>query len=99
MLRGSSDPRRVRVGGDPGQVHSAGIEFEDEQDVEPAEKHRVDGAEVTGQHARCLGAPERRPARSGPSRGRPQSVGAQRLGHRARGHPDAALAELAGDPG
>jgi hypothetical protein len=43
-------PGSDRVGGDPGHVDPTGVEFDGEQHVGPAEQHRVDRREVTGQH-------------------------------------------------
>ena len=45
------DPLPRRAGGDPAQMHSAGVELDEEQHVEAAEEHRVDGEDVTGQEA------------------------------------------------
>ena len=50
------DPRPGGVGGDPGQVHPAVVEFGDEEDVSPGEPDRLDGEEVAGEHPGGLGA-------------------------------------------
>lgn len=57
-LRG---PFAGRVRGDPGELHSACRDFDDEQDVEPAEHGGVDTGEVGGDDRLCLGADELRP--------------------------------------
>jgi len=48
-------PRPGGVGGDPGQVHPAAVELDDEQDVQPGEPDRLDGEEITRQHPAGLG--------------------------------------------
>jgi hypothetical protein len=49
-----SDPRRVRVRGDAGGVHSPGRELDEEQDLERLEADRLDGEEVGREDARRL---------------------------------------------
>jgi hypothetical protein len=49
-----SHPASVGVGRDPGQVDAAARHFDEEQDVEPPEKQRVDGEEVAFEDARRL---------------------------------------------
>ena len=39
------DPGGVGVGGHPGQVDPAGVQFDEEQHIQPAQQDRVDGEE------------------------------------------------------
>jgi hypothetical protein len=41
-----SDPRAVRVGSDSGEVDPSGVEFDEQQHLQPSQPHRVDGKEV-----------------------------------------------------
>src|SRR5664280_1020193 len=43
-------PGPDRMGGDPGHMHSAGVELDEEEYVEALQQHRVDREEVTGQY-------------------------------------------------
>src|SRR5439155_3940615 len=52
------DPSVGRVGGDPGQVGSAAVEFDHEEDVQAGQPDGFDGEEVTGEGAGGLGAQE-----------------------------------------
>ena len=52
------DPLPHRVGRDADQVHATRVDLDEEQHVEPAQEHRVDGEEVAGQHRRRLGSQE-----------------------------------------
>ncbi len=54
------------VCGDPGQMHPAAVEFDDEEDVEAGQPDRLDGQEVAGEGAGGLSAQELRP--TGPPR-------------------------------
>ena len=65
-------PRRVRVGGDPQDVHVAAADLHHEQAVQALEGHRaVHVKEVDGQHRRGLRVQELPPARIGaPTRSR-----------------------------
>jgi len=63
--------------GDPEQVYAAGVEFDDERDVEPGEcDGAVDVEEVCGEQGRRVGARERVP-RVVPVRGRRDPVRSQ----------------------
>jgi len=66
------DPGTVGVGGHPGQVDPAGVEFDEEQHVQPAQPHRIDGEEVTGDDPGGLLAQEHPPRRGRGSRCRVQ---------------------------
>jgi hypothetical protein len=52
-----------RVGGAAGEVDAAAAQFDEEEDVEPSERDRLDGEEVDSEHALCLLAEKRRPRR------------------------------------
>ena len=64
------DPGAVRVGRHPGEVHAAGVQLDEEQDVEPPQPHRLHGEEVARQHPGGLRPQERRPGGARPPRGR-----------------------------
>jgi hypothetical protein len=66
-------------------VDPAGLEFQEEQHVDPFEEHRVDGEEVARQYAVGRGAQELLPGRSRPSRCRADASLVQNLPYRARG--------------
>ena len=55
-------PAAVPVGRDPGQVHAATLQLDEEQEVEPLQKERVDREEVALEDARRLPAKKLRPA-------------------------------------
>jgi hypothetical protein len=55
-----SDPLAVRVGGDAGQVNPAGVQFDEEQHIQPPQPDRVDGKKS---HATIPAACWRRNAR------------------------------------
>jgi hypothetical protein len=57
-----NDPPCGRVRGATCQVDAAPAELDEEEDVQPAQRDRLDGEEVAGEHARGLPAKERRPA-------------------------------------
>ncbi len=63
--RGLGGPRTGRVRGDPDQMHSACGDFDDEQNVEPAQERGVDTGEVGGDDRLGLGADELAPRGSG----------------------------------
>ena len=65
-----SHPVSVRVARTPGQEYAAGGQIDEEEHVEPAEEHRVDGEEVAGQDSACVGSDELPPVEtSSPRRG------------------------------
>ena len=57
------DPGAVRVGRHPGQVDSAGVQFDEEQHVQPAQPYGVDGEEVARDDPGGLLTQERPPSR------------------------------------
>ena len=63
---GLGGPRPGRVGGDPGEVHLAGSDLDDEQDVVSAQGCGVDAREVGRDDACGLGSGELDPGWSGP---------------------------------
>jgi hypothetical protein len=58
---------------------NTGLEFDEEEDVEAAQRERLDGEEIAGEHARCLLAQELLPARADAPRRREgfQNVGSR----------------------
>ena len=88
----------ARIGGAARQVHAAACEFDAEEQVEAAQRDRLDGEEVAGEHAGGLLAQELRPARPRAPRRRPKPVGKQDAPDRARRDTQAQLQQLAGDP-
>ena len=50
-----SHPRPGRVGRDAREVHPAGTQFEEEQDIEPAQEYRVDGKKIASHDRGSLG--------------------------------------------
>jgi len=63
-------PRAGRVRGHPEDVHPAGGDLHDEQHVDPAQRHRVEVEEVTGQQSAGLGTQELAPTGVGTPRRR-----------------------------
>jgi hypothetical protein len=47
---GLGGPGRDRVSGHPEDVHRAGADFHDEQDIDSAQRDRVEGGEQVGAH-------------------------------------------------
>ena len=97
LLRG---PRRVRVRGDPQDVHVAVADLHHEQAVQALEGHRaVHVKEVDGKHRRGLRAEELPPARIGaPPRSRRDPQRPEDPADRGRADPVAELEQLALDP-
>ena len=58
------DPAAVGVGGHAGQVDPPGVQFDEEQHVQPPQPHRLDGEEVAGDDPGGLLAQERPPGAS-----------------------------------
>src|SRR5512132_4666012 len=92
-----SDPGAVRVGSDSGEVDPSGVEFDEQQHLQPSQPHRVDGE--AGRRPRC-----QRPAGAGtpasscsPPRRRVQPVAAERGSDRGGRDPYAKPEELALD--
>ena len=48
------DPAAVGIGGHPGQVDPPGVQFDEEQHVQPPQPDRIDGEEVAGEDAGVL---------------------------------------------
>src|SRR5205823_7003208 len=91
-------PGAGRVGGAAREVDAAVFEFDEEEHVEAAQRDRLDGAEVAGEHAGRLLAQELLPARARTPRRRPRAGGEQDPPDRARRDTQAELQQLAGDP-
>src|SRR6266566_1232907 len=66
-----------RVGRAARHVNAAAFEFDEEEHVEAAERDRLDGEEVAGEHAGGLLAEELSPARARAPGRRPKTVGEQ----------------------
>ena len=61
------DPDPGRVGGDPGDAHTATLVFDHDEDVEAAQEEGVDVGEVDCEDRVGLGGQELLPGRAGPS--------------------------------
>ena len=85
------------VGGDPGDVDASGVEFDEEQDVNPAEGDGVDTEEVGGDHGVGLAVNELAPGRSGPIRYRLAAVVAEGFPYGGGGDVVSEAAEFAVD--
>ena len=85
-------PFAGRVPRDTEEVDPAGADLEDEERVDAAQQHGVDGEEVTCQHRVRLRAAELPPGRSGPAWCRVQTGPVQDVPHR-RGSDAVAEAE------
>ena len=91
-------PRSGWVSGDSGHVHPSGVEFDEEQDVEPPQKHGVHGEEVAGQHRGGLDLQELTPGRPGSVRGGVEAVTLEDVPDARRCQADAQDGELTLDP-
>ena len=60
------DPRRSRVGGDPGQVDPARVELDEDEHVQSPEEDRLDGEKVGRQEMRRLRTQEVAPPQAEP---------------------------------
>jgi hypothetical protein len=97
-LRLRAYPGAGWVGRATGEVDAAALEFDEEEHVEAAQRDRLDGEEIAGEHAGGLLAQEFAPAWARASRRGPKTVGKQDPPDRARRHTQAELQQLAGDP-
>ncbi|HEX5922191.1 MAG TPA: helix-turn-helix domain-containing protein [Baekduia sp.] len=79
-----ADPSGSWVGANAGEVHPAGGELDEEQDVKPRASNGVDGEEVQGDQAHRLSADEVAPRDLRASTGRTQPGGADERSHRRR---------------
>jgi hypothetical protein len=59
--------------GESENMDPAGADLEDEEHIDPAQQHCVDGEQVTRNHRLSLGPAELSPRRAGPSRRRIQT--------------------------
>jgi hypothetical protein len=78
------DPGAGRVRRAAREVDAAAFEFDEEQDVEAAERERLNSEEITGEHARRLPAKKRRPTRPSTARRRLEAGGGKQPPNRAR---------------
>jgi hypothetical protein len=74
-----SDPGGVGVGGHAGQMDAAGVQFDEEQHVQPSQPDGIDGEEVAGQDSGGLLAKKRPPAGVCPPWRGVEAVAAERL--------------------
>jgi hypothetical protein len=92
------DPGTVRVGGHPGEMDPSGVQFDEEQHVEPPEPHGVDGEEVAGHDPGGLLAQERPPGAVCTSWRRVEPVAAKRGTDRGGRDPNSQVQQLSLDP-
>jgi hypothetical protein len=92
------DPLPHRVGSDAREVDPPSVDLDEEQHVETAEKHRVDGEKVAGQHGCRLGLQELRPGRTRSPGCRLDSVLTQDGPHGRRRQPDSGGSQLSVNP-
>jgi hypothetical protein len=91
-------PGAGRVGRAARQMDAATFELDEEQDVQAAERDRLDGEEIAREHARRLLAEELAPARACTHEGRLETRSEQDAPHRAWRRAQAEPELLAGDP-
>jgi hypothetical protein len=92
------DPRRVRVGRDPGRDYPPGAELDEEQHVECLEPDRLHREQVAGHDPLGLRSKKLRPSRSAASRRGAQAVSSQQRPDGRGTHPGAEFAQLPTDP-
>jgi hypothetical protein len=80
-------PGRRRMVGHTCQMNPAGADLEEEQDVQPAQEHRIHGEEVPGDDPGGLRPQETPPGLRGPARCRIDPGPSQDQPHRARRDP------------
>jgi hypothetical protein len=80
-------PSRSGVGSNSGQVHPAGVELDEDQDVQPVQEDGVDGQKVRCQYVRRLSSKEGSPRATEPPTRRiepsPREYAADRCGRDA----------------
>jgi hypothetical protein len=91
------DPGAVGVGGHPGKVNSAGVQFYEEQHIQPPEPDRLDGEEVARHDPGGLLAQKRSPGAACPPGYRLEPVTAKRRTDRGRRHAHAKPLEFSLD--
>jgi hypothetical protein len=92
------DPGAAGIGGAACQVDAAAPELDEKEHVEAAQRERLDGQEIAGEHGGRLLAQEPPPARARTPRRRPRAGGEQDAPDRARRDTQAELEQFAGDP-
>src|SRR5436190_8921463 len=93
-----ADPGAAGVGGAAREMDAAAFELDEEEDVEAAQRDRLDGEEIASEHARGLLAQELLTARPRAPRRRPRVRVKQDASDRARRHTQIELQQLASDP-
>jgi len=91
------DPAAVGVGGHPGEMDPAGVEFHEAQHLQPWQPHRLHDEEVARDHPGGLLAEERLPAAARTPRCRVESVTAKRCADRGCRHAHTKAEQLALD--
>src|SRR5215211_1329647 len=91
------DPGAGGVGGEAGEVDAAAAHLDEEQNVEPLERDRLDGEEVDCEHAVGLLAQERPPGRAGTLTGGTDARLMEDLPDSRRKHFQADPVDLASD--
>src|SRR3974390_333590 len=86
------------IGGDPGQIHPAGVQLDEEENVEPPQQHGIHREEVTGQHRRGLGLQELIPGGPDSVRGRVEAVTLEDVPDALRCQADTQDGKLPADP-
>jgi hypothetical protein len=93
-----ADPDAVRVGCAGDELEPAGRERDEEEDVDPPQRERLDREEITGERAGGLLAQERPPRLPSAFGSRRDVSDAQHLADRGRRDRKPEQLELAGDP-
>jgi len=91
-------PRTVGVARAPGQMHAPPSQLDEEQDVDPPQRHGLDGEEVGRNHALSLPTDERPPGRAPSPRRGLKTVSLEDITHRGLRDRDPKLCQLADDP-
>ena len=92
------DPVAVGVIGAAGQVHPAGGQLDEEEDVEAAEQDGIDGEEVTSQNGAGVSKEEFAPRQASSTRGRRYALAPEHLADGGSREPVTQLAQLTLDP-
>src|SRR6266545_152729 len=79
-------------------MHSAAVELDEEEHVQPLQPDGLDGEEVDGEHAVRLRAEELAPREAGALASRPEASLLEELAHRSGRDRNAEPMQLTGDP-
>src|ERR1019366_5721209 len=93
---GHPGTRRMRR--DSRYIRPAGIELDEEKDVEPPQEHGIHSEEIAGQHRRSLSSHELGPCRSGSLRGGVDAMTLEDVPNACRCQVDAQDSQLSLDP-